>query len=154
MSIKKDLDEELERRKSLKEEEKTLPKKELEKYLKESDIISILEEIVDWGRDKGFDFKTSFKIDEDYGAVLRFYVEMRDGVFLYHPYLQLWCKVRKDGRFNKDYKFITKLVSYWYLIKENNPHIYLANMTEAEMLKKFKDIFMNLIENSLIETND
>tara|TARA_A100001234_G_C12501646_1_gene332149 strand:+ start:28 stop:492 length:465 start_codon:yes stop_codon:yes gene_type:complete len=154
MSIKKDLDEELERRKSLKEEEKTLPKKELEKYLKESDIISILEEIVDWGRDKGFDFKTSFKIDEDYGAVLRFYVEMRDGVFLYHPYLQLWCYVREDGRFNKDYKFITKLVSDWYLIKENNPHIYLENITEAEMLKKFKDIFMNLIENSLIQTND
>ena len=62
MSIKKDLDEELERRKSLKEEEKILPKKLLEKYLKESDIISILEEIVDWVRDKGFDFKTSYKI--------------------------------------------------------------------------------------------
>jgi hypothetical protein len=154
MSIKKDLDEELERRKSLKEEEKILPKKLLEKYLKESDIISILEEIVDWVRDKGFDFKTSYKIDEDYGAVLRFYVEMRDGVFLYHPYLQLRCSAREKTRANKDYKFITKLVSKWDLIKENNPHVYVTYMSEKEMLKKFKDIFINLIENSLLKTND
>jgi hypothetical protein len=79
---------------------------------------------------------------------------MRDGVFLYHPYLQLRCSAREKTRANKDYKFITKLVSKWDLIKENNPHVYVTYMSEKEMLKKFKDIFINLIENSLLKTND
>ena len=151
MSIKQDLDNELNKRVSDKQKEIDLVKETYQedkaimlKYLKENDITTKLGDIVRWARDKGFTklFYDSViyeaYLEDYYQYDYKFYVRERKFIFWDFYHATVKAEVSDDKR-----------IVWTVAVGSGEETGIQSGKTEEEMFEKFKKYFVDLVEGKL-----
>ena len=162
MDIKKDLDNELEKRISERQEDKEsyklrneTKKRKLDSYLTESNIIETLEEVVNWSKEKGKEESRSI-------PQYRTSSERKEFTHTTTKYYNFYFYVKEKVLIFPDRRFITLICSddlEWTLIlhnpKSNNKSDYwnpntstTRDLKEDEMLEQYKKIFIRLVDST------
>ena len=170
MTIKEDLDDALAEIESRETQDKERIKKSFEEqhqalkeYLKESDIISNLEDISAWAKSKGFPFsritsKNDIELiefnfgNQEHLNYHKFIFQILEKNFLFKNtiYAEVECRMGTvSPRVRSDHSFeqVEGLVPKWTITGLNG---ILDPFTEEEMLTKIKEKFVNLIDSTRV----
>ncbi len=151
MGIKKDLDNELEKiisdrqeaKESLKLRNET-KKRKLDSYLTESNIIETLEEVVNWSKEKGKEESRSI-------PQYRTSSERKEYTYTTTKYYKFYFYVKEKVLIFPDRRFITLICDddlTWTLILHNSKteSSTSRDLKEDEMLEQYKEIFIRLVD--------